>query len=116
MHAWFRITFIATFGIGGLILLGHDTVGYHIGTPATATVDRYTTGKDGYCSGAWSVGGQSHTGRIKGGVWPAGTTLDVHVSGDTAYSRGADNPIPLLVASILPAALLIAMFRGPEGG
>jgi hypothetical protein len=98
----------------GLWLLGQgacDAFGYLAGSPTTAKVVEchgagasrsgasgvvasrvvaVSPGNGGYeCTGAWNVGSQSQSGPIEPPVpryIEAGTSLDVHVYGDTAYT------------------------------
>jgi DivIVA domain-containing protein len=78
---------LVAFGIGV-----YDVEGYRVGTPTTATVlDCHRNGNKHtpvYCTGQWSLGGKSYTGRIEGNSkgYHAGSSLDVRVRGGSAYT------------------------------
>jgi DivIVA domain-containing protein len=78
------------FGIGA-----HRIYEYRVGTPTTATViDCTAYGKTGLvgdtrsCTGTWNVGGESHTGKIRGDRegYQVGSSVDVRVRGDEAMT------------------------------
>ncbi len=80
------------FGIGL-----YDVHGYRVGTPTTAKVvscghirGKYSTRT---CTGTWSVGGMSYTGRIEGDGkdYQVGSSLDVRVRGRSAYTATSGN-------------------------
>jgi DivIVA domain-containing protein len=77
---------LVAFGVGV-----YDVYGYRVGTPTTAKVVDCTGGRNRFssvtCTGQWSVGGTSYTGRIAGDSkgHHVGSSLDVRVRGDSAY-------------------------------
>ena len=101
---------MVAFGLGALAYAGYFSYGYWLGTPTTAVVQHceaggwlrglkqdWARGLDDdpgmYCDGTWSIRGQSQTGPIRpsfsGGDGDnyerPGSSLNVHVSGGTAY-------------------------------
>ena len=71
-----------------------DVYGYQVGTPATATDVRCRGDTDAanvWCSGTWSVGGQSRNGPIHRVPenWKFGQPLDVRAHGGTAFAAGS---------------------------
>ena len=80
------------FGGPALFMIGSsawDFYQYHVGTPTTATIVRCTASRNANnCYGTWSVGGESHTGPIAGAGkgLRIGSSVDVRVRGDTAYT------------------------------
>ncbi len=83
---------LAAFGVGV-----YDVYGYRVGTPMTATV--LSCHRNGnkhtplYCTGQWSLGGKSYTGRIEGDSkgYHVGSSLDVRVRGGSAYTATSGN-------------------------
>lgn len=110
--------------VGGFLWGAYDFNEYQNGTPTTATVTQCTLGgRGGHCEGTWSIGGASYTGNIKHGrlfVAPsAGSTLDVHANGGTAYTAGASLP-GFGVAALLGGPAFVALIwwflqRRPAG-
>jgi DivIVA domain-containing protein len=82
--------------LGGwsLLWLGvgvHAVYGYYSGPPTTATIVRCHGGPRNIapdCEATWNIDGAPHTGTIAGhiGGYPAGSSLDVHVRGNSAYT------------------------------
>ena len=83
---------LVAFGIGV-----YDVYGYRVGTPTTAkVVSCYGNGNKHSsvtCTGQWNLGGKSYTGRIAGDSkgYHAGSSLDVRVRGDSAYTATSGN-------------------------
>jgi DivIVA domain-containing protein len=83
---------LVAFGIGV-----YDVHGYRVGTPTTAKVVDCSGGRNKYssvtCTGQWSVGGKSYTGRIAGDGkgYHVGSSLDVRVRGGSAYTATSGN-------------------------
>jgi hypothetical protein len=69
-----------------------DFYEYRVGTPTTATIDHWDSDSRGTATkfyGRWSIGGVSQIGPIEGeivGDPKAGSSVDVHVRGGTAYT------------------------------
>ena len=85
------------FFTGGLVLslglLGfgaYNDYAYLFGTPTTATIKWCVNEQVGFtCTGTWSVGGQSQTGKLQGTQqhrYSRGSSLDVRVRNDKAYT------------------------------
>jgi hypothetical protein len=93
----FFILICAAFPLYYFGYAAYDLYGYSAGTPTTATV-------------TWSVDGQSHTGGIEGprGGYQLGSTVDVRVLGDTAFTAvGASwRFLAGSIALVIPALLL----------
>jgi DivIVA domain-containing protein len=83
---------LVAFGVGG-----YDVYGYRVGTPTTATVVDCSRNGNKHmatsCTGTWSVGGTSYTGRIAGDGkgYHVGSSLDVRVRGGSAYTATSGN-------------------------
>ena len=121
-------------GIGGLIYAAHDSYGYWVGTATTAKVDhcewgddQYTT--DGphsmYCTGTWTVGGQSQQGSIRpafvdneaNGV-RSGSSLAVRVHDGTAFTAASLGTRFYLVVIVGPIFVVwgsISLWRAWRG-
>ena len=97
----FAIVFVGL-GMYFLSFSARQFYGYQVGTPTTATgiecrdgapdshtsddpVSIYSLTLSEGCTATWSVGGQSQTGPIVG-VQHLGSSLDVHVTGGTAFT------------------------------
>ena len=78
----------ALFAVVGFWSGANDFNQYRVGTPTTATVTDCSGGRGGHCSGMWSIDGVRHKGDIKAGFSTprAGSSLDVRVRNDTAYT------------------------------
>ena len=92
-------------GIGGLIYVAYDSYGYWVGSATTAKVDHcewenHWYDREGphdmYCTGTWTVGGQSQQGPIRppfvdnevNGV-RSGSSLAVRVHHGTAFTSAS---------------------------
>jgi hypothetical protein len=102
--------------VGGLLFLRPalvpGTYGYVLGTPTTATVD-HCASRGGTCDGRWSVGGASPQAGPILGVYDghqraAGSQVDVHVRGATAYTPG--------YARLIYPAMAAGFFAFATGG
>jgi hypothetical protein len=92
---------------------------YRVGTPTTATNVHCVRGsRTLQCTGAWSVGGESHSGKIIGVRHFDGSTLDVRVRGDTAYTPDAGHRSFQLatIMAIIAAVLLVIRLAQALGG
>jgi DivIVA domain-containing protein len=108
-------SWLCVIGVVGasLYLLGtgaHDFYEKSVGTPTRATVVRcihHGRNINTSCTVTWSVGGESHTGQLDRelGSHRAGTSLDVRVRGDKAYT--ATSGIFNLGLGTLIAAVLV---------
>jgi hypothetical protein len=96
---------LACLGGGVFLIVQRET-----GTRAQALVtDCAVSGRATHCTGTWIVGGdllggngQVQVGSVEGATSSdVGNTIDVTVSGDTAYSRSLVLPIMLLVLGLL---------------
>lgn len=108
-------------GPGAFLLVQRET-----GTRASATVsDCQASGSGRYrsvhCTGSWTVGGSLlDNGHIVVGTIDGvdegdiGKTIDVTISGDTAYSRGLALPLLLLGLGLVPVGLLILVRVRPR--
>jgi hypothetical protein len=102
----------------------YDLYGYSAGTPTTAMVTKCvhhgSSGRHGGltralrpldCRGTWTVEGRKHTGGIEGprGGYQVGSTVDVHVRGDKAFTTvGASwRFLAGAIALLIPALLLV---------
>jgi hypothetical protein len=109
-HLLISIVFVGL----GLYFLGDGVrgfYGYQLGTPTTASIDHCEAqSRSRTCYATWSVGGESRTGPIEGGNrwdYRIGSSVDVRVSGGTAYTAAT---VPTL--EILGGALQIALGVG----
>jgi hypothetical protein len=121
----FFILICAAFPLYYFGYAAYDLYGYSAGTPTTATVTKCVHhrsygrhGGGGFtsplrpidCTGTWSVDGQSHTGGIEGprGGYQLGSTVDVRVLGDTAFTAvGASwRFLAGSIVLVIPALLL----------
>jgi hypothetical protein len=107
---------LVAFGVGV-----YDVYGYRVGTPTTAKVVDCTGGRNKYsgvtCTGQWSVGGTSYRGRIAGDSkgHHAGSSLDVRVRGDSAYTATSGNMWFIMgtwAAVLAVVAFLVTFFAG----
>ena len=120
----FRIYFVValivvvSLGLFGLGYQARDIYEYHVGAPTTATIDRCVpSGKSTTCYGTWSVGGRSQTGPIHGAGKSdrVGSSLDVHVSGGTAYAASTghwSSYVGILVGALFMALFVFGAWRG----
>jgi hypothetical protein len=120
--AWIWLSFLVLIFLGqGVNWLGGNMLAwydYRAGTPTTATIDRcvsHTSRSGTYetCEGTWSVGGLSQTGPIKGiGNAYAGSQVDVHVRGSTAYvaSWGSPDPVTMFLGFAALATALVLLW------
>ena len=114
----FALIVVVSLGLFGLGLQARDIYGYQVGTPTTATVDRCVASRNSTnCYGTWSVGGRSQTGPIHGAGRNdrVGSTLDVHVSGGTAYAASSgqwSSYVGILVGALFMALIVFGGLRG----
>jgi hypothetical protein len=108
----------------GFVLLAfswgaHDFYQYRVGTPTTATVAgdcTKVTGGGKNCPGTWSIDGVSHSGQIKTGFRTpsAGSSLDVRVSGGTAYTADESlQPFALGGGLLLVISIVASVAKTP---
>jgi hypothetical protein len=94
---------------------GYDVYAYHVGAPTTATnVHCHNGGRTRYCTGTWSLGGQSYTGTVEGASHGNGASMDVRVYGDTAYTAQAGRKAfmwGLFVVIIFCVGIMIRLAR-----
>lgn len=118
--AWVWL-FIAIFGSVSLVALGigvHHSYGYLSGTPTTATVsDCHGGPKDlnKTCHATWSVGGETRSGTIEGNIggFRAGSVLDVHVRGGSAYTATSGFLYlgEAMLSGFIPLVALVGLWR-----
>ena len=112
----FAVIVVVSMGLFAIAFHGRDIYEYHVGTPTKATVDRCDThGRHPTCYGTWSIGGRSQTGPIHGADKkndPVGSTLDVHVSGGTAYTAPGASYLNILFSTLFTALIAFGAWKG----
>src|SRR5262249_33081171 len=105
--------FVIVLAVLALVAFGgiaYDMYKYRVGTPTTATIDHCTYGgRSKSCTAAWNIGGSSHTGPVIGRNYShsAGSSLDVHVYGDTAYTADVADAPRELGPAVAPALVAL---------
>jgi hypothetical protein len=92
-------------------ILVYDSYAYYVGTPTTAT-DVHCVGQYRHqtCTGTWSLGGESYTGEIRGAADRDGSSSDVRVYGDTAFTADVVHqvfPVGALMVGIIIVSFLV---------
>jgi hypothetical protein len=110
---WFGAIIAAGLGLLLLVWGAHVLNQYRVGTPTTATVTHCSGGRGGSCAGTWSIGGVPQSGDIEYGfmfsTYSVGSSLDVRVSGGTAYTAHAWLP-GFVFGGVLLAGPLVSLF------
>jgi hypothetical protein len=107
----YRLTGIVS-AVLSVVLLGfgaYQVYGYHVGTPTRATIVSCSNSAKGTrtCRANWTLGGESHTGRIWGNVNGVqdGSSMDIRVHNGWAYAPGLPK-WPFIWGAILAAAAI----------
>jgi hypothetical protein len=113
---WFAIIIAAGFALLGFVWGAHDFYQYRVGTPTTATVTYCTVGAGAVAARARGASAECRRpGRSKRGLTfsapSVGSSLNVRVSGGTAYT--ADESVPGFGLGVLLVGPIVAFVSWP---